>query len=138
MSKGQRDVVPTLEQPPLGVRIDLEVDDHGAGGDQLLLQIHRDFGPRLVLDYAAPRQLTDFLSHALSQAGNPHLMTPQLIATLSEHAAGNYRVLCHMSAELLAEALRRQVPQLDEKLYMEVFSPSSRSRSRSDARKVTA
>ena len=104
----------------------------------VLIPLGTRIGPRLVLDYAAPRQLTDFLSHALSQAGNPHLMTPQLIATLSEHAAGNYRVLCHMSAELLAEALRRQVPQLDEKLYMEVFSPSSRSRSRSDARKVTA
>ena len=63
-------------------------------------------------------------------------MTPQLIATLCEHAVGNYRVLCHMSAELLAEGLRRQATQLDEKLYMEVFSLSSRSRSRNDARKV--
>jgi hypothetical protein len=71
----------------------------------------------------------------LSQAGNPRLMTPQLVATLCEHAAGNYRVLCHMSAELLAEGLSREVAQLDEKLYMEVFSPSSRSRSRTDARK---
>jgi len=104
----------------------------------VLIPLGTRIGPRLVLDYAAPRQLTEFLTHALTQAGNPHLMTPQLIATLSEHAAGNYRVLCHMSAELLAEGLRRQVPQLDEKLYIEVFSPSSRSRSRSDARKVTA
>jgi hypothetical protein len=60
----------------------------------------------------------------------------KLIATLSEHAAGNYRVLCHMSAELLTEGLRRQLLQLDEKLYMEVFSSASRSRSRNDARKV--
>jgi general secretion pathway protein A len=67
--------------------------------------------------------------------GNPRLMTPQLIATLCEHAAGNYRVLCHISAELLAEGLRREIAQLDEKLYMEVFNPS-RSRSRTDARKL--
>ncbi len=101
-----------------------------------LIPLGTRIGPRLVLDYAPPKQITEFLTHALTQAGNPHLMTPQLIATLSEHAAGNYRVLCHMSSELLAEGLRRQVPQLDEKLYMEVFSPASRSRSRNDARKV--
>jgi general secretion pathway protein A len=103
-----------------------------------LIPLGTRIGPRLVLDYATPRQLTDFLTYALAQAGNPHLMTPPLIATLSEHAAGNYRVLCHMAAELLTEGLRRQLPQLDEKLYIEVFSPSSRSRSRNDARKVTA
>jgi type II secretory pathway predicted ATPase ExeA len=103
-----------------------------------LIPLGTRIGPRLVLDYATPRQLTEFLTYALAQAGNPHLMTAQLIATLAEHAAGNYRVLCHMAAELLSEGLRRQLPQLDEKLYIEVFSSSSRSRSRSDARKITA
>ncbi len=101
-----------------------------------LIPLGTRIGPRLALDYVAPKQLDEWLTHLLTQAGNPRLMTPQLIATLCEHAAGNYRVLCHMSAELLAEGLRRQVSQLDEKLYMDVFSPSSRSRSRSDARKV--
>jgi len=101
-----------------------------------LLPLGTRIGPRLALDYASPKQLNDLLAHLLSQAGNPRLMTPQLIATLCEHAAGNYRVLCHMSAELLAEGLRRELAQLDEKLYMDVFSPASRPRSRSDARKV--
>jgi type II secretory pathway predicted ATPase ExeA len=101
-----------------------------------LIPLGTRLGPRLALDYVAPKQLSELLSHLLTQAGNPRLMTPQLVATLCEHAAGNYRVLCHMSAELLAEGGRRQVTQLDEKLYMDVFSPSSRSRSRSDARKV--
>ena len=101
-----------------------------------LIPLGTRIGPRLTLDYAAPKQLSELLTHLLSQAGNPRLMTPQLIATLCEHAAGNYRVLCHMSAELLAEGLRREIAQLDEKLYMEVFSPSSRSRSRTDARKL--
>jgi general secretion pathway protein A len=100
-----------------------------------LIPLGTRIGPRLTLDYAAPKQLSELLTHLLSQAGNPRLMTPQLIATLCEHAAGNYRVLCHMSAELLAEGLRREIAQLDEKLYMEVFSPS-RSRSRTDARKL--
>jgi general secretion pathway protein A len=101
-----------------------------------LIPLGTRIGPRLTMDYVAPKQLTEFLTHLLTQAGNPHLMTTQLIATLSEHAAGNFRVLCHLGAELLAEGLRRQAAQLDEKLYMEVFNPSSRSRSRTDARKV--
>lgn len=100
-----------------------------------LIPLGTRIGPRLALDYAAPKQLSELLMHLLAQAGNPRLMTPQLVATLCEHAAGNYRILCHMAAELLAEGLRRQAAQLDEKLYMEVFSPSSRSRSR-DARKA--
>ena len=101
-----------------------------------LIPLGTRIGPRLALDYAAPKQLGELLTHLLAAAGNPRLMTPPLIATLCEHAAGNYRVLCQMSAELLAEGLRRQATQLDEKLYMELFSLSSRSRSRNDARKV--
>jgi len=100
-----------------------------------LIPLGTRIGPRLALDYAVPKQLSEFLTHLLAQAGNPRLMTPPLVATLCEHAAGNYRVLCHMSAELLAEGLRREIAQLDEKLYMEVFSPS-RLRSRTDARKL--
>ena len=49
-------------------------------------------------------------------------MTPQLIATLSEHALGNYRVLMTLSGELLAAAAEKQLPQIDEKLYFELFS----------------
>lgn len=64
-----------------------------------------------------PKQLSELIVHLLKQAGNPRLMTSGLITTLSEHAAGNYRVLCNTAAELLAEGLRRESPQLDEKLY---------------------
>ena len=91
---------------------------------------------RLPLDYATPKQLSELLTHLLAQAGNPRLMTPTLVATLCEHAAGNCRVLCNMAAELLAEGLRREASQLDEKLYLEVFGVSSRSRTRSDVRRA--
>lgn len=101
-----------------------------------LIPLGTRIGPRLALDYADPKQLSALLTHLLTAAGNPRLMTPQLIATLCEHAAGNYRVLCHMSAELLSEGVRREAAQLDEKLYMDVFNPSSRSRSHADARKA--
>lgn len=49
-------------------------------------------------------------------------MTPALRHTLCDHAAGNYRILTTMAAELLAAAAQRDLPQLDEKLYLEVFA----------------
>ena len=36
--------------------------------------------------------------------------------------SGNYRILTTMAAELLAVAAKRELPQLDEKLYLEVFA----------------
>jgi hypothetical protein len=49
-------------------------------------------------------------------------MTPELLATLCDHAAGNYRVLTTLGADLLAAGAERECPQLDEKLYLEVFA----------------
>jgi hypothetical protein len=49
-------------------------------------------------------------------------MAPQLRQTLCDHAAGNYRILTTLAAELLAAAAQRDLPQLDEKLYLEVFA----------------
>ena len=51
-------------------------------------------------------------------------MTKQLKQTLADHAAGNLRVLNSMAADLLAAAAENNLPQLDEKLYFEVFSPN--------------
>jgi hypothetical protein len=42
--------------------------------------------------------------------------------TLSDHAAGNLRVLNTMAAEMLLEGARKEMPQLDEKLFLEMFS----------------
>ena len=63
------------------------------------------------------------MSHALSKAGNATLMTAGLMDTLVDHAAGNYRLLMTMSAELLAHGMAHEVEQLDEKLYLELFQP---------------
>ena len=45
-------------------------------------------------------------------AGNKSLMTPELVDTLCDHAAGNYRVLTTMAGELLAAAAERECTQL--------------------------
>jgi general secretion pathway protein A len=77
---------------------------------------------RLNLEPASASELAAFLHHALEAAGNRQLMTKPLIETLAEHAAGNHRVLMSLGAELLAAATERDLAQLDEKLYFDVFS----------------
>lgn len=81
---------------------------------------------RLHLDYASRDDLTACLDHLLEAAGNLSLMTPELKATLVDHAAGNYRVLMNLGDELLAAAADRGLPRLDEKLYLDVFAPPTR------------
>jgi type II secretory pathway predicted ATPase ExeA len=98
-----------------------------------LLPIASRIRTRLSLDYLAPQQLHEWLSHALETAGNPQLMTPELMTTLTEHAAGNLRVLATMGNELLALAARRELAQLDQKLYFEAFTPQPRSKHRAAA-----
>ena len=77
---------------------------------------------RLATEHASRDELIEGLGHLLAGAGNASLMTPQLRHTLCDHAAGNYRILTTMAAELLAAAAQRDLPQLDEKLYLEVFA----------------
>jgi type II secretory pathway predicted ATPase ExeA len=81
---------------------------------------------RLHLDYASRDELAACLEHLLEAAGNASLMTPELKSTLVDHAAGNYRVLMNLCDELLAAAAERELPRLDEKLYLEVFAQPQR------------
>lgn len=76
---------------------------------------------RLVLGSASPAELGACLEHLLEAAGNPDLMTPELAATLADHAVGNYRILMNLCDELLALAVDRELPRLDEKLFLETF-----------------
>lgn len=88
-----------------------------------LLPLGSRIRSRLKLEVAEPDELVAALDHMLAAAGNEALMTRELINTLSEHALGNYRVLTGLSSELLAAAAHKELPQLDEKLYFEVFQP---------------
>jgi general secretion pathway protein A len=101
-------------------------------GDGRLLELLRqeDLVPlgsrirtRLVTEPATREELLDLLRHALSQAGNATLMTPELMDTLVDHSAGNYRALMIMGAELLAYGMAHEVARLDEKAYLEVYQP---------------
>ncbi len=86
---------------------------------------------RLNTEYADTEQLMAALRHLLETAGNPQLMTEGLMTTLVEHAAGNYRVLTTLAAELLATAARTQRETLDEKLYFDCFSNTPKRQRRS-------
>ena len=77
---------------------------------------------RLATEHASRDELHACLAHLLAGAGNARLMTPALQQTLCDHAAGNYRILTTLAAELLAAAAQRDLPLLDEKLYLEVFA----------------
>lgn len=96
-----------------------------------LLPIASRLRVRLTLDYLQPKDLLDWLSHLLERAGNPQLMTPEVMTTLAEHAAGNLRVLATMANELLAMAARHEHTQIDQKLYLEVFASQPRPKTRS-------
>ncbi len=60
-------------------------------------------------------------------------MTSELKATLAEHAAGNYRVMMNIAVELVAAAAERDQGQLDEKLFLEIFAPQPKKKSRRKA-----
>jgi type II secretory pathway predicted ATPase ExeA len=85
---------------------------------------------RLATEFASRDELLACLDHLLAGAGNATLMTTQLRHTLCDHAAGNYRILTTLAAELLAAAAQRDLPVLDEKLYLDIFAQPNQPASR--------
>lgn len=114
-------------------------------GDGRLLDRFRqpDFLPlgsrirtRLLLDleYASQDELRETLRHTLKKAGNSNLLRPTLQETLVEHAAGNYRVLMTLCGELLMEACERELTQIDENLFFELYKTRWPRRAKSTTR----
>lgn len=92
-----------------------------------LLPLHSRIRTRLLTEHASRDELAACLDHLMASAGHPSLMTEPLRHTLCDHAAGNYRVLTTLAAELLSAAAQQEKPQLDEKLYFEVFNPTGKT-----------
>jgi len=78
------------------------------------------------LDKPALREL---LEHLLNRAGNPGLVTDGLKSVLVNHSAGNPRVLCTVASQLLAMAVDKDRPHLDEQLFLDAFGRSTGSKS---------
>lgn len=112
-----------------------------AGDHRLTNQLKRDellplgsrIRVRLNTEHASVEQLHTCLHHMLTSAGNPSLMTSELMKTLCEHAMGNYRVLCTMAGELLATATQQDRAQMDEKLYFEYYAPPAPKNNRKNS-----
>jgi general secretion pathway protein A len=92
-------------------------------GQEDLFPLKSRIRTRLITEPAAREELLELLQHALAKAGNASLMTSELMETLVDHSAGNYRSLMIMGAELLAHGMAHDLAQLDEKSYLEVYQP---------------
>lgn len=87
-----------------------------------LLPLASRIRSRLRTEALPPQQLLSCLNHLLKTAGNSKLLSPPLLQTLCEHAAGNLRLLMNMAHDLLAAACQQERDLIDEKLYFEVFA----------------
>lgn len=85
-----------------------------------LLPVASRIRTRLRMESLSATDLLAHLKHAVTQAGNPKLMTAELMNTLAEHAAGNLRVMMGLADELLATAIERDADTIDEKLFLEL------------------
>lgn len=81
---------------------------------------------RLQQDAATKEDLLRILKTAIERAGNPDLMTPELMELLCDHAAGNFRVLMNMGSNLLSEAAQKKQERLNESLFFETFNISNK------------
>jgi type II secretory pathway predicted ATPase ExeA len=94
-----------------------------------LLPLGSRIRTRLVLEYAGKEELKEVFRHTLKAAGSANLLSPPLQDTLIEHAAGNFRVLMAMAGELLMIACERNLAQIDEKLFFELYETRAPKRS---------
>jgi general secretion pathway protein A len=92
-------------------------------GQEDLFPLKSRIRTRLITEPAPREESLELLQHALVKAGNASLMTSELMETLVDHSAGNYRSLMIMGAELLAYGMAHELAQLDEKSYLEVYQP---------------
>lgn len=83
---------------------------------------------RMTQESATKEQLEKTLIESITRAGNADLMSKELITMLSEHASGNYRVMMIMADNLLSEGMTKEVNQLNEKLFLEVYSTPQKTK----------
>lgn len=92
---------------------------------------------RLRLEPASRDDLITMLETRCEAAGNPALMTPELALTLAERSLGNGRAMLNVADELLMAAASRDLKQLDEKLYLDMYpTPDPRQQRKSSLRRA--
>ena len=61
------------------------------------------------------------LEHALTAAGNKQLMTKDVLEAIVAHSMGNPSTMMTTGDELLARAMAQEKPQIDEKLFFDLY-----------------
>lgn len=91
---------------------------------------------RHMMEPASKDDLKKLLLEIIRTAGNQSLLTQGLINTLAEHSLGNYRVMMTMAGTLLHAAMEKELKQLDEKLYLDIYHqrPHAKSSKKSTPR----
>lgn len=84
---------------------------------------------RHIMEPVSKDDLKKLLLEIIRNAGNQSLLTPGLINTLAEHSLGNYRVMMTMAETLLHAAMEKELKQLDEKLYLDLYHQRPHSKS---------
>lgn len=87
-----------------------------------LLAVDSRTRTRLILEKYSREELITLLNEALERAGNPSLLTKELIGVVADHSAGIPRAMMSTCRELLIEAARRELKQINEDLFIELFS----------------
>lgn len=93
---------------------------------------------RLLLDNASPEELLELLHHLVKKAGRADLLSSGLERALVEHAAGNLRSLMILAGEVLLAASEREIQELDESLFLDLYperTPRRANRASSRSRK---
>lgn len=85
---------------------------------------------RLALDNLPREDILACLRHTLQVAGNPGVMTAELMATLVDHSAGNLRAVMAAADDLLQAGLQRDGCTLDERLFLEMYSSTPAPKTR--------
>ena len=87
-----------------------------------LLPFYSRMRVKMHQDGLAKEELQEVLSKSMARAGNGSIMNEKLAKVLSEHSSGNIRSLMIMSNNLLLEGFKREINQLTESLFLEVFN----------------
>ena len=87
-----------------------------------LLPVGSRIKVRLLLEPLTRDEMIKAINELISKAGNPNLMTQELIQILADHSLGNFRVMTTMATDLLIYGIAKEVQQLDEALFFEVFN----------------
>lgn len=95
-------------------------------GTPELLPLKSRIRNKLITETLPPKELSEILSESIRKAGNPNLISKEMIYTIAEHSMGNLRTMMNMCMELLEIALKRDLPSIEEKLFLEFYSQPKR------------